>query len=634
MRVLRDSTQGDIDNYFGAWDLSGFTNDRFIQYQSFLLLVCLFLGLVHYVCFKVVKKWKILFIPEPAIAVVFGIFLSLILHSSANLPTATTSYDGDFFFLYLLPPLTFQAGYTQDRSPFMKNWFAIMTYANLGTVLSTLIFAYGLSYLGQAGLLTPMTIVDYLCFGSLISATDPVTTLSVFADLKVEGALQAMVYGSSAIDDAVAIIMFRAFSKYLDATQLNMNVAATIIVYLVICLIASFMLGILFGYAAAYFFMINDFKGDQSIIICVIVCLIYVSYFTCTVLEISGIISCMFAAISFRYFLEIGSVVSKSDLKAIAAVLSMISKFVEVYVFFSIGMSAVSTIYRVDANIDFRFVGWSILFATFGRVYIYPLSFIINYFNGYGRFHFFGLFGSTASVSMDPADVSEEDIVEFERCFPSYVTLDMQHMILFSGLRGPLALSAAGVYNSRQGNHFDTIYMATLIIVLINIFVCGSLTHKLLYQFDIKREEKLDATCNRRSTLDLTRSRERTLQHSMLNCSVQKNVIDEGDSDVSTTSPHTAPHITHTNHMNTFLGQNPNNINAFSGTFPGQKGSDRRIPEKPDEENKNSSDHVESVRSQQPFPRKNINQALFRWFENFERSYIIPRFVRTELSSE
>ena len=49
--------------------------------------------------------------------------------------------------------------------------------------------------------------VDCLLFGAIISATDPVTVLAVFKELKVDVDLDALMFGESVLNDAVAIVL-------------------------------------------------------------------------------------------------------------------------------------------------------------------------------------------------------------------------------------------------------------------------------------------------------------------------------------------------------------------------------------------------------------------------------------------
>ena len=53
------------------------------------------------------------------------------------------------------------------------------------------------------------SIIPSLLFGSLISATDPVTVLAIFHDLHVDHDLYSLVFGESVMNDAVAIVLYR-----------------------------------------------------------------------------------------------------------------------------------------------------------------------------------------------------------------------------------------------------------------------------------------------------------------------------------------------------------------------------------------------------------------------------------------
>ena len=52
--------------------------------------------------------------------------------------------------------------------------------------------------------------------GALISATDPVATLSIFADMDVPPVLYNLVFGESVINDATAIVLFRTLEEFYE----------------------------------------------------------------------------------------------------------------------------------------------------------------------------------------------------------------------------------------------------------------------------------------------------------------------------------------------------------------------------------------------------------------------------------
>ena len=81
----------------------------------------------------------------------------------------------------LLPPIIFEAAYTLHKKDFLRNLGSILMFAVLGTLVSTFVVGYltylaGLLGLAQISTSNPM---EPLLFGALISAVDPVATLSI-----------------------------------------------------------------------------------------------------------------------------------------------------------------------------------------------------------------------------------------------------------------------------------------------------------------------------------------------------------------------------------------------------------------------------------------------------------------------
>ena len=654
-------------NYFGGWDLNSFHQDGSTRTQCFLLIYFLCLSITFVLCNTLIKKWNLYSVPEPGVAVLIGALISLLSHSVGYSDEASR-FDSTFFFWYLLPPLIFQAGFTQDRLPFFKNWFVIMLYANVGTVISTIIFGYGLFYLGQANLLVPLPFMECLCFGALISATDPVSTLSVFADLNVDPGLQAIVYGSSAIDDAVAIVMFRAFQKYIFEEYLATDVAATIIVYLLTCLIASFAIGVLLGAIAALIIKYNDIEGDSKSMICFIICLLYISYFACAVLDMSGIISCIFTAISLRYFLEVGEIISADNLKSTGLVLSIFAYFVETAVFFCIGMSIVAKLYSLGGTEDILFIAWAFLLALIGRVAsIYPLSYLANYFNGYISLSSCSRTCTPLLSILSPTPTSEilpqepnvntefsEDLrpkpemlhskdlglnertkYKNDTTAPSYIDMNTQHMILFAGLRGPIAYAAAELYPTTS-EHYNTVYFATLAIVLVNIFISGSLTPLALTTLGIDYDQKGTSTIE-----SLSNDSEDELAHKFDKTEESGKVNKMTDARV--------------NQINIDLENNNGNGKVNNGINDDNESMNMTDEVKQDDinyyENIDLETSVENcdIKMKNTFKNskklfsppkcsehsgRSFNRIFVKWFKKFERNYIIPHFRKATNNSK
>ncbi len=137
------------------------------------------------------------------------------------------TFDPEIFFNVLLPPIIFHAGYSMKKRFFFRNIGSILTFAFLGTAIST--FVVGGVMTGVTRLaphLQSFTFVDSLHFGALISATDPVTVLAIFNDLHVDVNLYALVFGESVLNDAVAIVLTRTLEDYEETVKLGQ--AATV----------------------------------------------------------------------------------------------------------------------------------------------------------------------------------------------------------------------------------------------------------------------------------------------------------------------------------------------------------------------------------------------------------------------
>ena len=77
----------------------------------------------------------------------------------------------------------------------------------MGTSISALIVGFTMYALGTVGLAHPLKLIEAFSFGSLISATDPVSTLALFSSMNADQDLYAIVFGESVLNDAVSIIL-------------------------------------------------------------------------------------------------------------------------------------------------------------------------------------------------------------------------------------------------------------------------------------------------------------------------------------------------------------------------------------------------------------------------------------------
>ncbi|KAG6506824.1 hypothetical protein ZIOFF_032154 [Zingiber officinale] len=90
---------------------------------------------------------------------------------------------------------------------------AIVTFAILGTFIAAVVTGFLVYLGGLTFLMYKLPLVECLMFGALISATDPVTVLSIFQELGIDVNLYALVFGESVLNDAIAISLYRTMSS-------------------------------------------------------------------------------------------------------------------------------------------------------------------------------------------------------------------------------------------------------------------------------------------------------------------------------------------------------------------------------------------------------------------------------------
>ena len=108
---------------------------------------------------------------------------------------------------------------------FWSNFKSIFSIAFFGGVFSTFLTS-GLVWIAAQitkpvnidGVSQGLAIIECLIFGALISSTDPVTVLSLLPD-NVDQRLYMLIFGESALNDAVSVILFAFFTSLSDPTR-------------------------------------------------------------------------------------------------------------------------------------------------------------------------------------------------------------------------------------------------------------------------------------------------------------------------------------------------------------------------------------------------------------------------------
>ena len=121
-----------------------------------------------------------------------------------------STHFNNLFMLLLLPPIIFESGYNMQKKPFFKNVGTIAFYSFIGTfiaILSSAFMFYATAYYFPSWQ-PPFTLKESFAFGSLISATDPVSVLAIFKEMNADANLYSIVFGESIFNDAISIVMY------------------------------------------------------------------------------------------------------------------------------------------------------------------------------------------------------------------------------------------------------------------------------------------------------------------------------------------------------------------------------------------------------------------------------------------
>lgn len=108
----------------------------------------------------------------------------------------------DVILYILLPTLIFEASISINSKLLFKNLLPILIFAIPGLLISTFIVGTIMS------IFTPLQLGTAILFGALISATDPVSVVSLFKEIGAPKRLTILVDGESLFNDAAAIVLF------------------------------------------------------------------------------------------------------------------------------------------------------------------------------------------------------------------------------------------------------------------------------------------------------------------------------------------------------------------------------------------------------------------------------------------
>ena len=195
-----------------------------------------------------------------------------------------------------------------DAPAAWRNLGPTLFLAIAGTIFSTFTVGLLVHAAGAMGLCYPLSMLASLTFGSLISATDPVSVLSVFKAIGVHEDVFAIVFGESVLNDAVAIVLTRTLLSFKSGSTQPVPLRIGLAVFIFLFdFTSSIAIGAAFGLALSYTLRrlaIQSSVADDDLVLAIALCFAFpwASYYVAEALQLSGIVTLLFCGMVMARF--------------------------------------------------------------------------------------------------------------------------------------------------------------------------------------------------------------------------------------------------------------------------------------------------------------------------------------------
>ncbi|XP_022717895.1 sodium/hydrogen exchanger 4 isoform X2 [Durio zibethinus] len=426
-------------------------HERVVPISVFVAILCLCLVIGHLL---EDNRW----VNESIAAILIGCIAgAVILFLSKGKSSHILRFSEELFFIYLLPPIIFNAGFQVKKKQFFQNFITIMLFGVIGVFISASIITVGSWWLFPKLGFVGLTARDYLAVGTIFSSTDTVCTLQVLHQDETP-ILYSLVFGEGVVNDATSVVLFNAIQK-IDVTRVNSRTILQLIGDFFYLFSTSTALGVTFGLVTAYSLKTLYFGRHSTVReLAIMVLMAYLSYMLAELLELSGILTVFFCGILMSHYAWHN--VTESSRITTRHIFAMMSFVAETFIFLYVGMDALDMekwkMTRVSFGTLMSSFGSIVLLILLGRAAsVFPLSAFSNYMN--------------RRPQRSPS-----------------LTFKHQVIIWWAGLmRGAVSIALAFKQFTYSGVTWDPVNAAmitnTIIVVLFTTLVFGFLTKPLIY---------------------------------------------------------------------------------------------------------------------------------------------------------
>ncbi|KAF1813283.1 sodium/hydrogen exchanger [Eremomyces bilateralis CBS 781.70] len=423
----------------------------FASWSLFILIGLLIIALFTS---YVLQTRRIQAVHETVISIFAGMVVGLILRLTAvQSVLGAVSFDYQFFFNLLLPPIILASGYELHQGNFFRNIGTILTFAFAGTFISAMVLGVILwlwTRIGLDGM--DVTFVETMSVGATLSATDPVTILAIFNTYKVDPKLYTVIFGESILNDAIAIVLFETAQKYKEGAQGGkltvFSLFESIGVFLLV-FFGSLVIGLVVGMMTSLmlkFTMVRRFPKIES---CLVILVAYASYFLSNAIHMSGIVSLLFCGICMKHYAYHN--MSRRTQLTTKFIFQVMAQLSENFIFIYLGLSLFT-----ETTLEYKpmFILVTVVGICVARwCSVFPLSKAINWFLRY------------RARRQGREDTADE------------LPFAYQAMLFWAGLRGAVGVALAAGLTGPNG----TVLRATvLVVVVLTVIIFGGTTARML----------------------------------------------------------------------------------------------------------------------------------------------------------
>lgn len=432
------------------------------MFSSWALFILLFLLISALWSSYYLSQRRIRAVHETVLSIFYGMVVGLVIRlSPGHYIQNTVTFDSSYFFNVLLPPIILNSGYELNQENFFNNIVSILTFAIPGTFISAVVLGtilYIWTALGLDGI--NISFVDALSVGATLSATDPVTILSIFNAYKVDPKLYTIIFGESLLNDAISIVMFETCQKFHGKPAKLSSLFEGIGLFLTNFSVSLF-IGCFVGILIALILKHTHIRRYPQIESCIILLVCYESYFFSNGCHMSGIVSLLFCGITLKHYAYYN--MSRRTQITIKYIFQLLARLSENFIFVYLGLELFTEVELVYKPLLIIVTAVSICIARYCA--IFPLSRLVNWLYSVRST------GSVRSMGTQLSNVPEE------------IPYEYQMMMFWAGLRGAVGVALAmGI----QGEFKFPLLATVLVVVVLTVIIFGGTTAGMLEVMNIK----------------------------------------------------------------------------------------------------------------------------------------------------